>query len=129
MKIQTDNLVIHCVDYRIIEKLQTFCNNKFKKYDLLTIPGCSLKLKDDMYNYCKENIDILIKLHNIKNIIIIEHENCLAYFNYYKNITDHNEIIEKQNKSINILLNKLKTDFPTLNYSNYYIKVDGTIIS
>ena len=80
-----DALVIHCIDFRFHEAIKNFLQNELgiKSYDLLTIPGAAKHLtaagsaarRDGLL----EDIGISIKLHEPKEIILINHSDCGAY--------------------------------------------------
>ena len=80
-----DALVIHCIDFRFHEAIKNFLQNELgiKSYDLLTIPGAAKHLtaagsaarRDGLL----EDIGISIRLHEPKEIILINHSDCGAY--------------------------------------------------
>ena len=73
---QAKALAISCIDFRFVTVVRDFLLNEDMKdsYDLITIPGSSLKLEN-----IAESILISIQLHNPEIIYIFDHEDCGAY--------------------------------------------------
>jgi carbonic anhydrase len=71
-------LVISCIDFRFITKVRDFLINQGleDKYDLITVPGASLGLKN-----IAAAILTSIRLHDPDQILIFDHEDCGAYGN------------------------------------------------
>jgi carbonic anhydrase len=69
-------LVISCIDYRFVSKVEDYLANKNLQdsYDLVTTPGASLNFKK-----IENNIAISFNLHDPKNVMIFDHEDCGAY--------------------------------------------------
>lgn len=69
-------LAIHCIDYRFVEIQRKFLDSKGleKNYDLIAYPGASKNIAK-----VKEAIEISVKLHNPKKILIIDHVDCGAF--------------------------------------------------
>lgn len=80
-----DALVIHCIDFRFHEAVRDFLRNELniKSYDLLTIPGAAKHLtaagSATRGEGLLEDIGISIRLHEPKEIILINHADCGAY--------------------------------------------------
>jgi len=95
-------LLISCMDLRLLENITHFMEheNLVNRYDQYIMAGASIgalmgtsPAEDDLM--CKEDykgwetgllqhVDLAIKLHNIKDIYILEHRNCGAYKAFLK---------------------------------------------
>lgn len=92
-------LVISCMDLRLTDDLMAFLNfdNLENRYDHFILAGasllCSPKLKKFFASGCYEqysnwkqvqvdHLNLAIALHNIKDVYIVEHENCGAYSSF-----------------------------------------------
>jgi len=103
-------LIICCIDYRFVTQLRTFTQeqNLIDKYDLLAFPGASKNI-----HQLFDAIEISIKLHKPKKIIIMDHEDCGA-FGENNTFLDHKKSLERAIKLI-------KIGFPKIFVELYYI--------
>ena len=119
-------LVLECIDYRFIEKNNKFLKDKFKNtfFDHFSLAGSSLGFNNNKNwrRTCIDNINLAIKLHNIKKIVILEHEDCGAYIETY-NYLRHSVDKEKEYHISNIkkCVNFLKRIYPGIKISGYYL--------
>jgi carbonic anhydrase len=79
-----DALVINCIDFRLHANVPKFLKKeKVKSYDLISIAGAAHKLvvpvNEAVAQTLWDDIGISLKLHNPKNIYIIDHEDCGMY--------------------------------------------------
>lgn len=82
--------VLSCMDYSLVDKTIELLKNEccMDEFDHFILAGASLG-----YNQCKypdwktaftEHLDLAIEMHNIKKIIVLEHEGCSAYGMLYE---------------------------------------------
>ena len=110
----TDAIVVHCIDFRFqkhfdawIEENLGCCN-----YDRVSLAGGVFD-----FDYVLKQIKVSEELHDIKQIILINHADCGAYGvagNYARHKSDLEEAKEK-----------LIELFPALNVELYYLHLDG----
>ncbi|MFY9589156.1 carbonic anhydrase [Rickettsia endosymbiont of Halotydeus destructor] len=120
---QASTLLISCVDFRLRDETVEFMNklNLLDDYDEVSLPGSSLALVNDQYPYwgktIEDVIELLQKLHNIKQVIFLDHRECGAYKlligeEYLKTEEEetaaHAEILNKARKIINEKFSNLK---------------------
>jgi len=69
-------VVVHCIDYRLQNFLNDWLTKRFgiQNYDRISWAG---GVKD--FIYVREQIDIARRLHKVKKVILINHEDCGAY--------------------------------------------------
>lgn len=69
-------LVVHCMDYRLQKHLNDWLdkNPGSGQYDRLAIAGGVL----DVYQVLK-HVEMTVRVHKIKKVILVNHEDCLAY--------------------------------------------------
>ena len=107
-------LIVHCMDYR----LQRYLNDWLDKnpgvgnYDRIAIAGGVL----DIYPALK-HIELAIRLHKIRKVILVNHEDCGAYglagtFERHKA-----DLIEAERKIHALYMN--------LMVEKYYLKLNG----
>ncbi len=107
-------LVIHCMDYRLQKYLNDWLDTNYAagKYDRVAIAGGAL----DIHSVLK-HVELAVRLHVIKRVVLINHENCGAYGidgTYERHKADLAEAQRKVLKS-----------FPGLQVEKYYLHLDG----
>jgi len=108
-----DALIVACIDFRFQKYIQNWLTKKFKNktYDYVGFAG-STKNLDIIMN----QLDISVRLHHIKQVILIHHEDCGAYG---KESTHdrHAKDLKKAEKLIN-------KKYPDLKVDLYYLHLD-----
>ena len=114
MTLHCDTLVVHCIDYR----LQGFLNKWVERYlppqsyDRVAIAGGV----QDMF-YVFGQVDVAVRLHSIKRVIFINHEDCGAY-GAAGNYERHKADLENAKRKIKML-------FPDIDVELFYLHLDG----
>jgi carbonic anhydrase len=69
-------VVVHCYDFRIQHFLNDWLTKRFgiRNYDRISVPGGVRE-----FAYVQSQIQMSSKLHNVKKVILINHEDCAAY--------------------------------------------------
>ena len=128
--------VLFCFDHRFINNMHELLrrDQTIKSFNYFSLAGGSLGfLKNELGCWdktCIDHIELAQKIYNIKKIIIIDHEDCEMYKDYYKdlkkrpkrekkhhinNLTELMEIFEKQFQ--------LTVDAFILNLDGSFIKI------
>ncbi len=138
-------LVLSCIDFRFIGATVDYLYGRNNKadFDYFVLAGASLgynesfqgietpnipeKSPDSWYESYEDHIDIAIELHDIKEIIVIDHMDCGYYHAIYGNEinTPEKERIKHEfniHKFIETLKNNSKYTF--LNYTGILLDVD-----
>ena len=110
----TDAIIVHCIDFRFqkhfdawIEENLGCCN-----YDRVSIAGGVFD-----FDYILGQIKISEQLHDINQILLINHEDCGAY-GAEGSYARHKSDLEEAK-------HKLDAIFPALNVELYYLHLDG----
>lgn len=119
-----DLLVICCIDFRFQEALRNFLNEKHRgDYDLVCLAGAAKNLvsgSDRSQAVLFDQIEISKKLHRIKKILLINHQNCGAYG---KSLTSGSSQEKKVHKAdLSKAREKIITLFPKLEVFLYFIE-------
>jgi hypothetical protein len=83
---EADALLLSCMDYRLIHDTTEYMQNErhlLNKYDYVILAGASLGVNNRTYrNWGRtfwQHLDTAIALHNIHEVIVMDHRNCGAY--------------------------------------------------
>ena len=81
----TEALLLSCMDFRLMDEIERYMSGRGlrDKYDQVILAGASLGAVTDEYPAWNqtfwEHLDIAIKLHNIHEVIVMDHRDCGAY--------------------------------------------------
>lgn len=132
---KANSLVLSCIDYRFIGQTMDYLygiNNK-NDFDYFVLAGASLGYNQSIdtsgiwSSTYEEHIRIAIKLHHIKEIIVIDHMDCGYYSAIYGEEVNTPQKEEYKHKyNINKFIDTLKTnrEFSYLSYTGLLLKVD-----
>ena len=82
---RTEALLLSCMDFRLMDEIERYMSGRGlrDKYDHMILAGASLGAITDKYPAWNqtfwEHLDIAIKLHNIREVIVMDHRDCGAY--------------------------------------------------
>jgi len=135
-------VALQCIDFRLRDNMSCQLNSigLQNDYNAASAPGVSLAYNGNLPGYkdFDKYFDNIVKvsyaLHEIHNIILVEHGNCGAYTVAYGNISSEQEKA-KQLENINIAANTLWKKFnptngtiqkiPNLTITGYRISING----
>ena len=133
--IKTDiGFVLFCFDHRFINNTNELLKRDptIKSFDYFSLAGGSLGfLKNELGCWdktCIEHIELAQKLHNIKKIIIIDHEDCEMYKDYYKDLKKHPKREKKYHiNNLTELMEIFEKQFE-LTVDAFILNLDGSFI-
>lgn len=110
-----DALIATCIDFRFQEYINFWISENFapKTYDRVAIAGGVFDLE-----YILKQISISKRLHQIKKVVLINHEDCGAY--------EEAGTLEKHADDLKKAAVKIREQFPDLEVNTYYLHLDGT---
>lgn len=108
-------LVVCCIDFRFQKFIRTWTdeNLKDKTFDLVGFAGATKDLDTVM-----KQIRLSVKLHQIKEVILIHHEECGAYGDQS---TPENHAADLKKAKVCVL-----KEFPGVSTRGFYLHLDGT---
>jgi carbonic anhydrase len=111
---QCEALVVHCIDYRLQEFLNKWLDDKLPTggFDRVAIAGGV----HDVF-YVLRQVEIAVRLHQIKKVILVNHEDCGAY-GIEGDYARHQQDLAQASRKISAL-------FPKLDVETYYLHLDG----
>ncbi len=112
---KAESIIVTCIDFRFQEDINNWIAQNFqpKTYDRVALAG-GVKNLDTIL----EQIDIAIRLHHVKKVILINHEDCGAY--------GEGGNPEKHVADLKTAKAKIKELHPDLKVDIYYLHLNGT---
>lgn len=109
-------LVISCIDFRIQRCVEEWARKNLGEgnYDRVALAG-GVKNRDVILG----QVDISVRLHGIKKVILMNHEDCGAYGD------EGTEAKHKEDLSEAAEVTRAK--YPMLEIQTYYVKLDGSV--
>jgi len=109
-----DALIVACIDFRFQKYIKNWIekNLQNKTYDYVGFAGSTKDLKIIM-----NQLDISVRLHQIKEVVLIHHEECGAY--------GVESIHDRHAKDLNIAKKTILEKYPHLKVNLYYLHLDG----
>lgn len=132
----TKALVITCMDFKLVDNAVYYLNKHgyTNNYNEFILAGASLGYNQPVYSAWTETLDKHIELskhlHNIEEIIVIDHINCATYKLFYnkESISEQDEIeLHKQN--FDVFKQTINKKYPELKVITLLMKLDGNVIS
>lgn len=107
--------IVTCIDFRFQEAINKWIDQKFKPgtFDRVAIAG-------GVYDadYIKKQLEISHRLHHIKEVILMNHEDCGAY--------GEAGTAERHSHDLRAMGEDIKKTYPELKVEGYYLHLNGT---
>lgn len=109
-------VIVNCIDFRFQEYINNWIGENFapKTFDRVAIAGGVFDLE-----YVLKQVEISKRLHYIKKVVLINHEDCGAY--------GETGTPEKHAEDLRNAASSVKQQFPDLAVETYYLHLDGTL--
>lgn len=122
-------LILHCIDFRFGEAIKNWLveNHLLNNCDIVSLAGATKGLISPKYPTDSEiilrQIEISTKLHNISQVILMNHTDCGAYGGheaFESAEAEHNQHVDDMKKAKKIILTK----FPELQIKIVLVKIN-----
>jgi carbonic anhydrase len=133
-------LVLTCIDFRLIDDIVRFMNKLGynNNYDKFIISGASLgynktdklPFSDAWRQTIDTHISLAMNLHEIKEVIVIDHMKCDAYKKYYKpdgTDLEESEEITYHIENLKTFGESIQDKYPCLGVKCYLMNLDSSI--
>jgi hypothetical protein len=125
-------VVVHCSDYRFRAATQEFLRRELglHSYDLLALPGgphfaSMWDLLPKHYTVGKQHMAFLIRGHELKRIILIDHSDCSFFKHRLSFFYPEPSFNEKQIANLKRAGGVIRDWFPTLTVNAYFAEAQG----
>ena len=129
-------IVISCMDFRLIDDAVHYLNSQGynNNYDNFILAGASLGYNQTTYSAWAEilnkHIELAEQLHDIKEVIVIDHMGCGAYKLFYnKNAFSENEEIALHKENFDKFRQTITRKYPQLSVKTLLMKLTGEIVN
>lgn len=126
--------LISCMDFRLLDDIVRAMDSLGynNNYDQFIVAGSSLGVCQDKFPHwgkaCIDHMEIGLKLHDFRKIIVIDHEDCGAYKKFFPELVGNLELEKKYHHDyIQKLFDNLVKIFPNMDFSSYLMDLDGKI--
>ncbi len=131
----TDNLLLSCMDYRLVDDNEKYMAGRGlkEKYDHIVLAGASLgafgDVKRPWHQMFLDHLEIAKKLHGIHKVIIMDHRDCGAYNEVFGAgwVTDEATETNKHQEKMNSLSSLIKRKYTDLEVETLIMSLDGTV--
>lgn len=108
-------VIVTCIDFRFQEYINNWISENFspKSFDRVAIAGGVFD-----FDYISKQVDISKRLHSIKKVILINHEDCGAY--------GEAGTEEKHAEDLKKAATLIKQQFPDLEVQTHFLLLNGT---
>lgn len=128
-------LVLSCIDYRILEAERYFLSlqNLGGQYDFVALAGASLALSGLPHQYDAEafwdQLDISYRLHQIKKVMILDHEDCSVYeYKIDPNLANSPQLeLSTHTEYLSRAYWAIRDRYPDLNIELYFVKLNTEV--
>lgn len=115
MNNHTEGILITCIDFRFQKIINNWISKNIrpKIFDRVSLAGTVKNLEAIL-----DQIDIAVRLHHIKKVVLINHEDCGAY--------GAESTPEKHAQDLKNAASQIKEKYPDLEVETFYLHLDGT---
>jgi len=128
------NLLIHCMDFRLQKDIKNWMEEKgiLGDTDLVSVAGAGKELLSSEYrDFLLKQIRLSKELHQMKKVILMSHTDCGAYGGRAPFLGDLQKEEEKHLSDMNNMASMIKESFPDLEVKMVLLKMsdNGNIFS
>lgn len=126
-------LLLSCMDYRLVDDIVRYMDARSltNQYDHVVLAGGSLGAVSDKLNWGKtfwDHLDVAIKLHHIKKVIVLDHKDCGAYRVVFERDFKGDEELAIHREQLNKLRTAIKERHPSLEVESLIMDLDGKVL-
>lgn len=112
---KAESIIVTCIDFRLQEAINNWISKNFapKTFDRVALAGGAKNLDTIL-----GQIDIAVRLHHIKKIVLINHEDCGVY--------GEAGMPARHTQDLKEAKAKVRETYPDLQVETYYLHLDGT---
>ncbi len=112
------SLLVSCLDFRIQKTVEDWARQNLgvRNYDRVTLAGGAKDFQTIM-----KQIDLSVKLHGIKKVVLMNHQDCGAY--------GESGTEEKHRRDLLAAASAVKSKYPSLQVETYFVTLSGQVVT
>lgn len=130
---QADALLLSCIDYRLPGKIARYMEGRglASNYDHVILAGASLGATNSLYPHWArsfwDHLDLAIKLHAIRRVIILDHRECGSYRVIFNTNLSGDEEKTQHARELHRLAREIRGTYPQLDVETLLMALDGSV--
>lgn len=130
---QAEALLLSCIDYRLPGKIARFMEGRglAANYDHVILAGASLGATTSVYpqwgQTFRDHLDLAIKLHSIRRVIILDHRECGSYRVIFGTNLAGDEEKAQHARELHRLARAIRGAYPALEVETLLMSLDGSV--
>lgn len=113
---QAESIIVTCIDFRLQNAIDSWISQNFHSgtFDRVALGGGVKNLEIIL-----AQVDIAVRLHHIKKVALVNHEDCGAY--------GESGTLEKHIEDLKKAKDRISKKHPDLKVETYYLHLDGIL--
>lgn len=130
---QADALLLSCIDYRLPGKIARYMEGRGldANYDHVILAGASLGVTNTVFPHWgqsfRDHLDLAIKLHNIRRVIILDHRECGSYRVIFGTNLSGDDEKAQHARELHRLAREILDAYPSLEVEKLLMALDGSV--
>jgi hypothetical protein len=130
---QAEALLLSCIDYRLPGKIARYMEGRglAANYDHIILAGASLGATNTLYPHWgqafRDHLDLAIKLHSIRRVIILDHRECGSYRVIFGTNLAGDEEKAQHARELHRLAREIRGTYPALAVETLLMSLDGSV--
>ena len=130
---QAEALLLSCIDYRLPGKIARYMEGRGldANYDHVILAGASLGVTNTVFPHWgqsfRDHLDLAIKLHGIRRVIILDHRECGSYRVIFGTNLAGAEETAQHAKELHRLAREIRGSYPQLEVETLLMALDGSV--
>lgn len=125
-------LLLSCMDYRLVDDIVHYMDGRHmtNEYDHVVLAGASLGAVSEKLDWGKtfwDHLDVALKLHHIKKVIVLDHKDCGAYRVVFGRDFKGDEELAIHREQLGKLRQAIKAKHPELEVETLIMDLDGKV--
>jgi len=130
---QAEALLLSCIDYRLPGKIARYMERRglAANYDHVILAGASLGVTNSVFPHWgqsfRDHLDLAIKLHGIRRVIILDHRECGSYRVIFGTNLAGDEEKAQHARELHRLAREIGETYPQLAVETLLMALDGSV--
>jgi Putative carbonic anhydrase len=130
---QADALLLTCIDYRLPGKIARYMEGRgfAANYDHVVLAGAALGATTPLFPHWgrtfREHLDLAIRLHSIRRVIILDHRECGSYRVIFGTDLAGDEEKAQHARELHRLAGEIRSAYPAIEVETLLMSLDGRV--